>query len=96
MKYNMVNNQTGDKVKVKEGWSWVCFFFGFFALFIRKQVTLGFIFLAIAAVNIAIILSFEDLKIVVQIVSLAAGIFLGLQANGLRIKELTEKGYVKE
>lgn len=95
MKYFMTNAQTGDTVQVKEGWSWVSFFFIWLALFIRKQFKLGFIILGIG-VAASIITATANLPLMVSYaISAGVSIFLGLKANELRIQELKEKGYVK-
>lgn len=54
IRVSFVNPRTGEKKKIKVGWSWTLFFFASFfgiPLFIRKLNNLGFVFLAVAFLN---------------------------------------------
>lgn len=54
IRVSFVNPRTGERKRVKVGWSWTLFFFASFfgiELFNRKLNNLGFVFLAVAFLN---------------------------------------------
>ena len=97
----LVHPVTGERRRVKNGWSWTVLFFGFIALLVRKQfkVAAAYVGIIIALVLIEIFILEMMLGIFISDgFRSAAGIGLACgfaqAANGLLLDKLMKQGYV--
>lgn len=97
----MKNSTTDHIINVKQGWSWLCFFFSIIALLVRgqyKDAGLFFGYWFILSISSGILINVVHLSTgVVQLIFLCflflGLIFLGMKANERRIEMLKSKGY---
>ena len=97
----LVHPVTGERRKVKNGWSWTVAFFGVFALLKREQFKVAAIYFGIATaftlINIFVLRMLLGIYIPsgihrALVIGLACG--FAQSANGLLLDKLMKQGYV--
>jgi hypothetical protein len=94
--FKIFKHPSGRIEAVKQGWSWPAFFFiGIWAM-AKKMWTLGVsVFAVISGLGWAVVATGGDegVKAIINLITIIAGIVLGMHGNSWREKNLLTRGY---
>lgn len=92
MKTYKIFEKGGQKVAIKQGWSWPAFFFQWIWAFIKKLMLPGFVCLGIGFAC-AVIGMVTGVKNLINPCTLIMGVVFGLKGNKWREGQLVKSGY---